>query len=371
VAVGLRYVTAKNTYEGYLRDVELNMGGTWLRAADVFSNLATQLTSITAIPTSLQPFTSNPATSDLTLTQLLSVGLPAASKASIEAGLAAIGVPAAQIPVMTVTQISGAIALATPTLNNQAATALATSTLVADQSADVSQTGSGITPVFSLNISPAENLNIGIKYEMATKLELKNNTVKDLLIGYTSTGTPITMFPEGALTRNDMPAMLSVGVDYMLSPDFKLSVGSNYYFDKAADYGHTIDADLNSSTPKTAISNSDIIENNGFSLQGGLEYNISEKLLVSGGYIWSNQGANAKYQSDLTYGLATQTFGAGGAYSFSDKIQLNLGASYTAYKTDEKVIDHMFPSTPAVNIPANESYSKSTFLVGIGLDFRF
>jgi long-chain fatty acid transport protein len=371
IAAGLRYVTAENTYEGYLRSIELNMGGTWLKASDIFTGLAAQLTGITTIPSQLAGAIDAGA-GGLTLAQLVGAGqMSAAAKTSIETALAAIGVPAANIPVMTVSQISGTVTAATPALNTQIATATATSTLVADQSADVAQKGSGITPVLSVNISPSENLNIGIKYEMATKLDLKNKTVKDLLIGYTSTGTPITMFPDGGMTRNDMPAMLSVGVDYKLGENLKVSLGTNYFFDKSADYGHKVDADLNSSTPTTHISNSDIIDDNGMSFQGGLEFNISEKLLVSGGYVWANKGVNAKYQSDLTYGLSTQTFGAGGAYSIGDNIQINLGAAYTAYKTDEKTIDHMFPSTPAVNIPAQESYAKSTFMVAIGLDFRF
>ena len=104
--------------------------------------------------------------------------------------------------------------------------------------------------------------------------------------------------------------------------------------------------------------------------QGGLEYNISEKLLVSGGYVWANKGVNAKYQSDLTYGLSTQTIGVGGAYNINEKIQINLGAGYTMYKDDTKVIDHILSGT-STNIPANETYRKSTMLIGVGVDFRF
>jgi len=371
VAAGLRYVTAKNTYEGHLKDIEINMGGQWMKASDIFSGLAMELTSITTIPTSLAPAIDGGA-GGLTLAEMVGANLmDADTKTDIETALVTIGVPAANIPVMTVTQISGTITTATPTVLTQAATATATSTLVADQAADAAQSGSGISPIFSVNISPSEDLNIAIKYEMATKLDLENNTTQDLLVGYTATGTRITMFPNGAMTRNDMPAMLAIGVDYNLSSDLRLSLGTNYYFDKAADYGHKIDADLNSSTPTTHIPNSDIIENNGMSVQGGLEYNISGKLLISGGYIWSNQGANDKYQSDLTYGLGTQTFGAGGAYSINDKIQINLGAGYTKYMEDTKEVDHMFPSDPPVNIPATESYNKSTFMVAVGLDLRF
>jgi hypothetical protein len=79
---------------------------------------------------------------------------------------------------------------------------------------------------------------------------------------------------------------------------------------------------------------------------------------------------NSKYQNDLTYGLGTQTFGAGGAYSFSDKFQLNLGAAYTMYMKDSKTIDHKV-SGIADPIQATESYSKSTFIIAIGVDLKF
>jgi long-subunit fatty acid transport protein len=372
VAAGLRYVAAKNTYLGHLKDIEVDMAGTWTRADAIMNGISAQLTGITTIPTQLQPLTSNPATQGLTLTQLVGAGLvPAATKTSIEGALAAIGVPAANIPVMTVTQISGTVTAASPTLIAQAAKYTATATLLGDQEVDVEQTGSGISPFFSVNLSPSEKLNIGIKYEMVTKMELTNKTAKDLLVGFTTIGEQITMFKDGAKTPSDMPAMLSIGIDYKVASKVKLSLGSNYYFDKSADYGHKLDLDLNSSTPSTFVKNKEIIDDNGWSLQAGLEVNLSEKLLVSGGYILANQGVNSKYQSDLTYFLGTHTFGVGGAYSVTDKIQINLGAGYTIYIDDEKMVDHMFASPTPVNIPARETYAKKTMMFGVGVDFRF
>jgi long-chain fatty acid transport protein len=391
IAAGLRYVSAKNTYKGHLRDIQLDMVGgttpTWVAATTVLTDptngLTAKLTKIKGIPASVTPFTSNPATQGKTLTELLGFGLPASSKTDIETALATLGVPAANIAVMTITQISGTITGATPALNDQIAGINASSSLVADQAADVEQTGSGITPIISINISPMENLNIAIKYEMMTKLELTNKTTQDLTVGYqTMAGSvsgalipdmnkPITMFKNGDKTRNDMPAMLAVGVDYRLLSSLKVSVGMNYYFDKSADYGHKTDDDLISATPSVHIANKDIIDDNGYSIQGGLEYNISPKILVSGGYIYANQGVNSKFQSDISHFLGSQTFGAGGAYNITDKIQVNLGASYTIYTENSKTVDHMFPSTPAVNVQSTETYKKNAFIIGIGLDLRF
>ena len=343
VAAGVRYVTAKNTYLGHLKDIEVNLPSGWTRADVIMTGIAagatTAATSTTALVTG--------GAGALTLAQAQGAGIiTALQKAQLEGALTAFGSS-------TTVTISQADAV----FKGAAAKYSATATLLSDQEADVTQTGSGYTPFFSVNISPSDNLNIGIKYEMATKLELKNKTVKDFTTGFTAEGVPITMFPDGGSTRNDMPAMLAVGIDYKLLSNLKISLGSNYFFDKNADYGHK-------------LPNSDIIENNGFTIQGGLEYNISDKLLVSGGYMFANKGVNSKYQSDLTYDLGTHTFGAGGAYSITDNFQINLGASYTLYQKDEQTINHVFPATGAV-IPALETYAKKAVVFGIGVDLSF
>jgi long-subunit fatty acid transport protein len=372
VAAGARYVTAKNVYTGHLKNVQVLMGGNYVPAVTVLDGIVSNLTGIIGIPGNLAGAI-GAGFGGATLADLVGAGqMTADQKTAIETGLLYVGVPAAALPTMDLNTISGTVTAATPTLQTTRAKTAATSTLVSDKTADVTQSGSGITPIISVNLSPTENLNIAIKFELPTKIELENNTTQDLLIGYTSTGEPITEFPDGEKTRNDMPAMLALGVEYRLSPDFKVALGGDYYFDKSADYGHKVDADLNPRTPATHIDNSDIIENNGMSIAGGLEFKISDKLLVSGGYVYANKGVNSKYQSDMTFGNATHTFGAGGALAVTDNFKINLGASYTAYVKDTKTIDHIVEvaGTP-INISADETYKKSTFVLGLGLDFSF
>jgi long-chain fatty acid transport protein len=343
VAAGLRYVTAKNTYEGYLRDIQVNTALGWLDASFIMDQISATASS-----------------SGDDLQAAITAGILGANdpiSQDVANGLIALGV--------NPTGFTNAIAVAA---FGQAATKYTLNgNLLEDQEADVTQTGSGITPFLSVNLSPTENINIGIKYEMATKLELVNETAKDLLIGYTATGTPITMFPDGEKIRNDMPAMLALGVDYTIS-NVKVSLGTNYFFDKSADYGHKIDDDLNSSTPTVPIANSDIIDNNGMSVQAGLEYHLTDNFLVSGGYVYANKGVNSTYQSDLTYGLATHTVGFGGAYSLGDIMQINLGVSYTKYLDDTKTVNHMFGP---VNMEPEETYSKNTLIIGAGVEFNF
>jgi long-subunit fatty acid transport protein len=355
VAIGVRYVTAKNTYEGHLQDIEVELPSGWTRADAIMNGIAASATGAATATTGLLG-AGVPGT--LTLAQIQGAGyITALQRAQLEGALTAFGYP-------TATPVAQADAI----FKGAAAKYTATATLLGDQTADVSQTGSGIAPIISVNFTPSENLNIAVKYEFATKLELTNKTKQDLLVAYDATGAPITMFPNGAKTRNDMPAMISVGLNYKLSSGFKLSLGTYYFFDKSANYGHTYDNDQISATPSVAISNKDIITKNGMLVSGGLEYTISEKLLLSCGYQYGNKGVNKLYQSDLSYGLATHTFGIGGAYSFSDKIQLTLGLGYTRYLGDSRIINHVMNTSV---YQAIESYGKSTKMIGLGLDFKF
>jgi long-chain fatty acid transport protein len=356
VAVGLRFVTAKNTYEGHLQDIEVELPSPagWTRADAIMNGISASATSAAAATTGLIAA----GAGALTLAQVQGAGyITALQRAQLEGALTSFGYPAA-------TPIASADAI----FKGAALKYTATGKLLGDQTADVSQTGSGVAPIFSVNFTPNENLNIAVKFEMKTKLMLTNKTVQDLTVAFDESGNPVTMFPNGNKTHNDMPAMLSVGIDYKVSPTLRLSLGSNLFFDEAANYGHTFDDDLNSSTPVVPLSNRDIISRNGMSIQGGLEYNISEKLLVSCGYVYANQGVNSRYQSDLNYGLGTQTFGIGGAYSITEKIQINLGLGYTKYQGNSKQVDHILGSSLYQPV---ESYGKATKMIGIGVDFSF
>jgi long-subunit fatty acid transport protein len=357
VAAGARYVTAKNTYEGFLKDVQVNTAGGWVDASTIMTGIAGQATTAATSTTALK----NAGAGTLTLAQAEAASIiTTAQRTALEGALAGFGSPTT----VTIAQADAVFKGAATVYGNK-------STLLSDQEVNAEQTGSGITPFFSINISPVENFNIAIKYEMATKLELTNKTTKDLTTGFLNEDPtkPITKFPNGAKIRSDMPAMLAIGAELRLSKFFKVNVGGNYYFDKSADYGHYIDATPQNSTDYPVhIDNSEIIASNGMSIQGGAELKLTDNFLVSAGYVYANQGVNSLYQSDLTYGLATHTFGAGGAISITDNIKINLGGSYTMYVDDSKDVDHYLGT---INMLPKETYKKTALVFGLGLDLSF
>jgi long-subunit fatty acid transport protein len=284
VAVGARMVSAKNTYNGYIRDVKIEA--------------------------------------------------PAAYGGT-------------QAPGDYLRVIAGFVPDPTKSVLNGTATAIDAKTSV---EADAEQTGSGFTPIISVNYSPTDKLNLAVKYEFQTKLDL-TTSVKD---GKDAGG----MFIDGAETIADMPALLAAGAEFKPMDKLMIAVSMNMYFDKNVDYDGSESLDIN------------MIDKNFLEYGLGLEYGLTEKLRASAGWVATSTGVNLNYQNDQRYSTNTNSLGAGIGYWISPKIDLNLGAQYTFYAEGSKDANHALPS-PFPAVAFSETYNKKTWVVGVGLDFFF
>lgn len=358
--VGGRYVTANNTYNGYLKDIMITYDGTPMRADEFFTGAAAQATagatSATSASTLMQPLIEDYG--DLTFAEAEGAGIiNAAVRAALEGGLYALGIP---YSTLTLSEAQAAYSGAATSLTVIAAESTAKATLLADQEADVKQTGFGITPIFGFNFSPSDKLNIGFRYEHQTNITLENETTKDVITGFTTTGTPITLFPDGGETDADMPAMISLGASYEVTSNLNASVGVLYYFDKSASYGRTKDG--------SSVTNDEVIDKNFYEVALGLEYGLTDQLLVSGGYLFSKTGVKEDYQSDLSYSLSSHVFGLGGKYKINEMMSLNLGGGYAMYVDMDKNFTHDWGGPTEY---VKETYSKSNLFIGVGIDFSF
>jgi long-chain fatty acid transport protein len=173
----------------------------------------------------------------------------------------------------------------------------------------------------------------------------------------------VTMFPNGEKIDNDIPAMLSLGVDYKIIPKLSATAGFHYYFDKSANYGKKLNGEY--------VDNSKVIDKNYYEIGLGLEYGITDKILVSGGYLLAKTGVSKDYQSDLSYSLTSNTIGGGFGIKVTDKIMVNAGVSYSIYNDGTKTYNHVFPAVGNPTIETTDTYSKNTLILGLGLDFSF
>ncbi|MBC7126156.1 MAG: aromatic hydrocarbon degradation protein, partial [Bacteroidales bacterium] len=200
----------------------------------------------------------------------------------------------------------------------------ANATATADKEVDAIQTGTGYTPIIGANLTFGDKLNIGIKYEFRTKLTLTNDTKVD------GTG----LFPDGGKLRYDIPAILSAGFEYKILQSLRFASGFHYYFDKDA---------VIESAPGVKKD----IEGNLYEIAAGLEYDITDKILVSAGYLYAKTGVGKGFQTDLTHSLTSNTVGFGGMFKLNDNLSLELAGLFTMYNSDSKEIDYSEYGVPS------------------------
>jgi len=216
--------------------------------------------------------------------------------------------------------------------------------MVADIAVDVKQTGSAITPLLGLNIRPNENLNIGIRYEFNTKLEMTNDTAVD--------GSDL--FPDGYEFRNDIPAILSLGIEYAIAPQLRIMVSSHMFFDKSAVWGED-----------PTLSQNDLVDSNSYDIGVGFEYDITDTILISAGYLLTRVGVSDEYQDAFSHELNSSTFGFGGRIMVIPQISLDFGGIYTTYTDASKTLQILeFP------LPFTETYQRSNWALAVGIGFH-
>jgi len=368
VFAGARYVMAKKTYEGYMKDITLyTEGGAYgdeLSAPSTMGEISTTFAGISTAANgggdAMQPIIDGGG-GDYTFAQLEGAGIiTAGQRAQMEGGLLQFGIPQDQIDAMSAAQAQGTYYHIGDEMAGRSATFNGLSTILNDQEADVEQTGSGITPIIGANISLMEKrLNIGLKYEFQTNMDLTTKVkddkgfIKDI---DPQTGQPVYMFVDGDKINADIPAMFSIGVSYQIIDPLRVEVGYHTYFDKNTGWA----------TDKDGISK---IDKNFNEYAIGLEYDITEKFLVSAGFLTTTTGVNENYQSDLGFSLNTNSIGGGFAYKINDMFTAQIGSFYTSYKDQTVDMQHSFETAEGV-LTENftETYAKTNFSVSIGVD---
>jgi len=357
VGAGIRYVTAKNTYNGSMMNISINPNypafgaaytGNLVLASDFFTSGATTLTTLatgaTAYSTGLGTIISGGGDPTTLLTDAGVYGLTPTDIGTIQAIIGAAGQNPAGVNIGMAQAI---LTAAEPVFTTNAMTMTGLSAATGDVEVDVKETGRGIAPILSVNISPVENLNIALKYEFKTRLELTTEVID---------GKNGGIFTEGEKIIADMPAMLAVGINFKPINRLMLSASFNYFFDKNVDYDGSESLNIN------------MIDKNYTEYALGVEYGISEKLRISAGWSSSVAGINSNYQSDMSYELNANAFGGGFGFRIAPMLDLNIGGQYVLYKEGSKGYSHMLGT---IGIPVTETYNTDTWVLAAGLDFYF
>lgn len=336
---GVRYLPSKNTYLGEITDIKVKTGDdsnpNFIMAEEYLALSSPVLVgTISAL--------GNAAT-----------GL----KTAIENELID---PEAQVSDPQILQVLGA--LGQTGLTNQQAIAFMNGTkgsLEKLNNADVSnkyveteQTGAGFTPMIGVNFSPSEHLNIAIKYEHKTILNLTNSTKVD----------DLGLFPDGAKSSSDIPAILGVGVGYNAGL-VEAQLSYNMYFNKGVAWGYnTRDLAIWQDVDPTQIRVREI-DRNGMELGLGLQFNVLDNFAFSVGGLYGDMGIAESYQSDFSYSNPSVTAGAGVQWKITDALALDAGFSNTFYQ------DQTVPFNDPDLGNYSENLTKTTLNFAVGLSY--
>jgi long-subunit fatty acid transport protein len=333
---GVRYLPSKNTYLGEIKDIKIKTGDdsnpNYIKADEylAFSSPVLEGT-IGALD-----------------------GAAAGLNTAIENGLIDPNTPVSNPEIL---QVLGA--LGQSGLTNQEAVVFMNQTKgslealnnadVSDKYVDTEQTGTGFTPMVGINISPVENLNIALKYEMKTSLILKNNPNEN--DNYSN-----VLFGEEV--NSSIPAILGVGVGYNTDL-IEAQLSYNMYFNKGVNWGpNTRDYAVGHDVVRTRE-----IDKNGFEVGLGLQYNITDEFAFSVGGLYGDMGIADSYQSDFSYSNPSVTAGAGIEWLIADGLTLDAGFSNTFYQDQTVTFNDPHVGT------YNETLSKTTMNFAVGLSY--
>lgn len=351
IAVGARFVSAKNTYEGYLKGIKINptypafgaaYNGSMVPATDFFTSGATVLSTLATTATATATSLTQAITGGLNPATPLSA-MPAATAAGVAQLLGAAGISTTGMNVGTAAATLKAVA---PGFTAKAGTMTENAVAAQDMSVDASQSGTGITPIVSVNFAPSEMVNLSARYEFKTKIDMKTKVVNNEGGG---------IFVDGQTVVGDMPAALSLGAVIRPTAKLMFTASFNEYFDKNVDYDGS----------KTL--NIDMIDNNFLEYGLGVEYALTEKLRISGGWSHTSTGVNEKYQGDQSFSTNTNSLGGGFGYRITPMIDFNLGYQRAFYAQDTKNYDPKLTNGRFYY----ETYDKSTWMIAAGLNFYF
>lgn len=208
---------------------------------------------------------------------------------------------------------------------------------------DCDQKGWGIAPIIGVDYRIA-GLNIGARYEFRTNMNIENKTKVNT--------TGVASFANGVNTPNDIPAILAVGAQYDITKRWRVMGGWNCYFDK--------NAGMSGNKQKT-------LKRNTHELTAGMEYDVLDRLTVSGGYQRTDYGLSDAFQSDLSFSCDSYSLGFGVKVGITEKCDVNAAYFWTTYSDYTKVSDN-FNGT---GLPGTDVYSRTNKVFGISVNYHF
>jgi long-chain fatty acid transport protein len=201
---------------------------------------------------------------------------------------------------------------------------------------DYEETGNGWGGILGVNMAPSKALNIGLRYETKTSIDLSTDVNED----------DVNIVTDGDNRNRDLPALLGLGVSYVFTPQIRVETNLTYYFNEDADW---------EDNPVTSADETE--KDNGYDMGLALEYTFNPKWRASVGYMYTEVGLKADNMSIETPELDAQTIAAGVAFKPAPRWDFNFGVLKTFYDD----------ATTTSGI----EFEKEVVIIALGLQYRF
>ena len=231
---------------------------------------------------------------------------------------------------------------------------------LANLSLDVDQKGWGFTPLVSVAFHKGP-LTLSARYEFrklvtepltqlvverritAAQAQAIGQGIQQKMSGGFSAYT--APYEDGAKTRYDMPAMLSIAAGYEFNKNLRAALEYHFFDDKNAQMANDRQKELTHGTHE---------------FLAGVEWDINDKFTVSCGGQRTDYGLSDGYQQNTSFACDSYSVGCGGAWNISDKMRLNVSYFCTLYSDYDKQTNYGL-----------ETYSRTNHVIGVGLDYKF
>ena len=210
------------------------------------------------------------------------------------------------------------------------------------------RSATGWAGFLGLNVTPTENLNVGLLYFTNTSLNMKSDVDKD-----TSGGsiTEALGWSDGTKRHEDLPGLLGVGVSYRITPKLRAEVDYTHYFEDLAK--------LDSASGRFDHAG------DSYDFAMSCEYAFTPQWKASLGYMITDiKGMEPEQLFPVAPELDARTWAIGAAYIPSDRLQFSFGYTFVDYAS-------VTTQNRGSNSPIGTELEKETWALSLGAQYRW
>lgn len=223
---------------------------------------------------------------------------------------------------------------------------------------DCKQTGWGITPIIGADLK-FNKLNIGLKYEFKANLNLENITEKMDLINVDR--KYLADYEDGVNTPSDIPSMFSAAIGYKILPNLRASVEYHFFDDKHAGMANVTLPD------GTSVAKQKTLKHGTHEYLAGMEWDITKRLTVSGGFQKTNYGLSNDFQTDTSFSCDSYSLGFGARVNLTQAWSIDVAYFWTHYNKYTKETD----SYNGTGLKGTDIYNRTNKVFGLSLNYKF